>query len=159
VPVSAERRAEYDAYLRSPAWRTRRLVALESAGSRCQVCNGSGRLCVHHRTYERFGYEDPGDLTVLCARCHDLFHRHGHLAKGPPAKAMPVKREVKRHRQERVDRILAVFDVGEVLPTDEIARRAKLADGPAGTTLAHMRSLNLVERPLRGGPWRRLDNT
>lgn len=29
---------------------------------------------VHHRTYERLGKERLGDLTVLCRKCHGLFH-------------------------------------------------------------------------------------
>jgi 5-methylcytosine-specific restriction endonuclease McrA len=64
----------YDEYLVSPEWRARRLAALERAGDRCQLCNRDGHLHVHHRTYDRVGHEDPGDLTVLCDECHAWFH-------------------------------------------------------------------------------------
>lgn len=65
----------YQAYLKTIAWKERRTAALRRAGYRCQVCNGSDRLEVHHRTYERIGQEDPADLTVLCHECHELFSR------------------------------------------------------------------------------------
>lgn len=79
--LAALRAMPYAEYLRSPEWRERRQVALEAAGHRCQVCNAPGPLDVHHRTYERLGAEDAGDLFVLCRTCHDLFHRNGRLAR------------------------------------------------------------------------------
>ena len=69
--TSEEYRTEY---LQSDHWRKVREAALNRAGHRCQVCNGTHILDVHHRTYERLGREEPGDLTVLCRRCHGLFH-------------------------------------------------------------------------------------
>jgi len=73
---------DYVAYLRSPEWAARKAAALRRADDRCQVCYADrwfSRLEVHHRTYERIGHEAPADLTVLCAHCHDLFHRHRKL--------------------------------------------------------------------------------
>lgn len=54
-------------------------MAIRKAGERCQLCNRGGELHVHHRTYERFGAEMEDDLTVLCAGCHDLYHRAGRI--------------------------------------------------------------------------------
>lgn len=68
------REEEYRAYLLSPEWKARREEALERAGHRCQICYSAGDLEVHHRTYQRFGHEAPGDLTVLCTACHALYH-------------------------------------------------------------------------------------
>lgn len=66
---------EYSAYLQSPRWKSLRRAALKRAENRCQVCNSDLLLQVHHRKYpEELGLEDPMDLTVLCRRCHDLFH-------------------------------------------------------------------------------------
>lgn len=76
-PTQSQRSAEYEAYLRSPQWQDLRIEALRRAGHRCQVCNRSKRLDVHHRTYERFGNELLDDLTVLCRDCHELFHGSG----------------------------------------------------------------------------------
>ena len=64
----------YKTYLKTPAWRVRRLGALERCHHRCQLCDDPGRLQVHHRTYENRGWERPHDLTVLCSSDHKRFH-------------------------------------------------------------------------------------
>lgn len=75
------RKMPYAAYLRTNHWRMARMRALNNSGHRCQVCNSSRGLDVHHRTYERRGSEWDGDLLVLCRDCHGTFHRTGKLAK------------------------------------------------------------------------------
>lgn len=75
--VAELRSMAYKDYLQTPEWRTKRTEMLDRAEHRCQLCNRAGRLEVHHRTYERRGSELEGDLFVLCANCHDQFHRHG----------------------------------------------------------------------------------
>lgn len=67
--------------LDSPFWQAVRAGAIEFAGERCSFCNAEGNLVVHHRTYERFGREDPSDVTVLCRECHDVLHEHVLLKK------------------------------------------------------------------------------
>lgn len=64
----------YGEYLKTCHWQNQRDAARERAGGRCQLCNQAENLHVHHRTYERRGCEDPGDLIVLCAACHGKFH-------------------------------------------------------------------------------------
>ncbi len=72
----------YREYLQTPEWQERRKRAMKRAGFRCQVCNAYGvRLNVHHRTYERRGYEHDRDLIVLCEGCHQIFHDNGSLAE------------------------------------------------------------------------------
>ena len=83
--ILAERVAElaampYPDYLLTPEWQERRGVMLKLAGYRCRVCNADKLLHVHHRTYERRGNEQPGDLIVLCDGCHKLFHDNRKLA-------------------------------------------------------------------------------
>jgi hypothetical protein len=41
---------------------------------RCDFEMADRLLNVHHRTYERRGYELPEDLTVLCVACHTAVH-------------------------------------------------------------------------------------
>lgn len=68
---------DYDAYLRSAAWRRRADRAKRRAGWRCQLCNTpawESVLDAHHRTYDRLGLELPDDLIVLCRRCHRRHH-------------------------------------------------------------------------------------
>jgi hypothetical protein len=73
----------YRLYLQTPEWQERRKAALKRAGFRCQVCNRSRMLHVHHRTYERRGCELARDLIVLCDECHALYHRKGLIADAP----------------------------------------------------------------------------
>lgn len=66
----------YTDYLQSPHWRETRKKALDRAGNKCLVCNAEQLLQVHHRTYERRGFEDQNDLAVMCAKCHQIFHEN-----------------------------------------------------------------------------------
>jgi len=78
----AELRAlPYLDYLKTQEWCARRAVKLKIAEYRCQLCNESEGLQVHHRTYERLGCEKMGDLLVLCKACHQLFHERRQLVK------------------------------------------------------------------------------
>ena len=75
----------YQTYIHSEEWREKSDAAKERADYRCQVCNtpdSMAQLETHHRTYERLGYEDDGDLIVLCDECHDLFERNKKIQKG-----------------------------------------------------------------------------
>lgn len=64
----------YKEYLLSEHWLETRNRKLKQARFQCQLCNAPWPLQVHHRTYERRGCEDMGDLTVLCRPCHAKFH-------------------------------------------------------------------------------------
>lgn len=68
----------YADYLQTPEWRWRREIHLEACGHRCQLCNSEQKpLHVHHRTYLNRGRERFYDLVVLCAPCHESFHKSG----------------------------------------------------------------------------------
>jgi hypothetical protein len=73
--IAGNRRPNYYAYIKSPAWKRKADAAKKRAGYRCQVCNGENRLEAHHRTYDNLGHEKPEDITVLCHKCHELFSR------------------------------------------------------------------------------------
>ena len=64
----------YEDYLKTPHWYQTREDALRTARRRCQLCNSTRYLEVHHRTYERRGHELPEDLIVLCKNCHAKHH-------------------------------------------------------------------------------------
>lgn len=64
----------YKEYLQTDHWLSLRYQTLKIAGFRCQLCNKSGSLQVHHRTYERRGSEEVSDLISLCPDCHAKFH-------------------------------------------------------------------------------------
>lgn len=82
-PKSIRRRAVYDAYLASHAWRDRRkawyAAWLTQRGTApvCLVCDREWGLRnghLHHLTYMRIGDEDDRDLVPLCARHHRRLH-------------------------------------------------------------------------------------
>ena len=80
---------DYQRYMKSKEWKAKREWALERAGSRCQLCNSTAQPNVHHRTYKNLGHEKPGDLIVLCADCHERFHK-----RLPEVPLPPVRRVV-----------------------------------------------------------------
>jgi 5-methylcytosine-specific restriction endonuclease McrA len=87
-----EEQFHYGDYLRSERWADLRDWALGAAEGRCQVCNSTEGLNVHHRTYDRLGEKgEINDLTVLCRDCHQGFHLL--LAKKRPA-AFPQEHQV-----------------------------------------------------------------
>jgi len=85
--ASEKRRQElhtmpYRDYMQTPEWEARRKRIMRRDNYRCQVCNVRGvRLNVHHKTYERRGYEDDKDLITLCESCHTIFYEQGKLAR------------------------------------------------------------------------------
>ena len=80
--IAELRSLPYREYLQSPEWKERAVLARQRAGYRCQVCNAANvQLNVHHRTYERLGNEEDGDLTVLCQPCHQIFHENSKVVK------------------------------------------------------------------------------
>jgi hypothetical protein len=64
----------YSQYLQTDHWKNIAYQAKRKAGFRCQMCNSSGLLNAHHRTYERRGEEWLTDITVVCEACHEHFH-------------------------------------------------------------------------------------
>lgn len=70
-------RAEYRAYIASPAWRrTRERYWASNMPTACYVCDAPRRpgMHLHHRTYKNLGAERLMDLVPLCPSCHDEVH-------------------------------------------------------------------------------------
>ncbi|MEC4817504.1 MAG: hypothetical protein SAK29_30175 [Scytonema sp. PMC 1069.18] len=67
----------YHDFLQTEYWQLVRKAALHNADYRCEMCNSSKNLQVHHRSYEHRGYEfrHLEDLTVVCRSCHAFHHR------------------------------------------------------------------------------------
>lgn len=62
----------YRRYLNSEKWEEKRNQVLLRAKYRCERCGIEGDLDVHHKTYERLGDEDLGDLKAVCRNCHEI---------------------------------------------------------------------------------------
>jgi 5-methylcytosine-specific restriction endonuclease McrA len=56
---------------RSERYRELRSQALAAAGHRCERCNGSGQLELHHKHYATLGFETLKDIEMLCRSCHE----------------------------------------------------------------------------------------
>jgi hypothetical protein len=70
---------DYQAYLRSPAWRSLRAKVIVRARGICERCYRWPVVNIHHLTYRRLGSERPEDLLGVCTKCHDEIHRgEGH---------------------------------------------------------------------------------
>lgn len=65
---------QYNQYLRTPAWRSRRALVLQRAGGWCEGCRKSEATQVHHLTYEHVCNEFLWELVAICDECHERVH-------------------------------------------------------------------------------------
>ena len=65
---------KYADYILSKEWASLRRRCKEADRHACRVCGTKNELDVHHKTYERLGHEELGDLITLCRRCHRDHH-------------------------------------------------------------------------------------
>jgi 5-methylcytosine-specific restriction endonuclease McrA len=72
---SRQRKQKYYIYLQSPQWNIIRNQILDRDKHRCQVCDKTNELHVHHMHYKNIFHEQLGDLITLCERCHGVAHR------------------------------------------------------------------------------------
>jgi hypothetical protein len=65
-------RKRYKRHIGSKAWRLTKQRLLFERGARCERCGRVPPLNLHHKTYERFGYERDVDLELVCVDCHPV---------------------------------------------------------------------------------------
>jgi 5-methylcytosine-specific restriction endonuclease McrA len=65
---------EYDAYIASPDWASKREQRLKIDNYICSDCGNVEKLQVHHKTYIRLKHELMDDLITLCDGCHTKRH-------------------------------------------------------------------------------------
>lgn len=71
----------YEQYLLTDHWKHLRRTKLEAVGYKCERCESTFYLQVHHRRYEQGWFNTtPADLEVLCFYCHKK--EHGKLRPG-----------------------------------------------------------------------------
>lgn len=63
----------YIGYLQSSMWKRQRELILRDRNYKCERCQEVA-IIIHHKTYERVGYELPEDLMAVCLNCHDKEH-------------------------------------------------------------------------------------
>lgn len=74
VPIGSFILNSYDEYLSYTHWNTIRMLKLEEADFKCQLCGNEDKLNVHHNNYDNLFMEAKSDLIVLCESCHKKFH-------------------------------------------------------------------------------------
>jgi hypothetical protein len=68
---------EYAKYLKSPIWENTKNKFYKSKynKNKCYICEKKDvSLDLHHKTYERVGYERLTDLVQVCRSCHKNIH-------------------------------------------------------------------------------------
>ena len=55
-------------------WHLLRAVICSLRGYKCEACDSTCNLNLHHKTYENFGNESIDELELLCASCHRKRH-------------------------------------------------------------------------------------
>ena len=66
--------ADYDPYLKSPAWAKRRSLVLKRTGGVCEGCGTRPSTQVHHLSYKHVGAEFLFELVGVCDECHERLH-------------------------------------------------------------------------------------
>lgn len=96
--------ADYESFLASPEWQDIRDKVVARAAGRCQICNSSKKIQVHHRSYHNaWGEEDLSDLIAMCSSCHFIFHASSKVksSKKKPADIpaiLPAKGKVRNYK-------------------------------------------------------------
>lgn len=142
-------RMTYQQFLRTAYWFAVASKRKSDLGMRCQVCNESGQLNVHHRTYDTHGAEhlNLNDLCVLCEFCHGLFH--GHLPAAPHRfRASHVERVKKRTVIPHTEADLAIPESETITLTKELIDACR-ANG--SFTNATMRAFGLTKATIQKG--------
>lgn len=65
---------KYNAYLNSPAWKSKRQLVLKRDNYLCQCCLNAYATQVHHKSYQFVdlkGNEPAFDLVAICVPCHE----------------------------------------------------------------------------------------
>jgi hypothetical protein len=70
VTGSTEWRIRYERRIKSVAWKNMRRDVMRLRGAKCERCERTIDLALHHKTYERLGRELLSDLELLCSNCH-----------------------------------------------------------------------------------------
>jgi hypothetical protein len=76
--------ADYNCYLKSPAWRERSQAVLRRAGGTCEGCLKRRAVQVHHLSYAHVCDEFLWELRAVCLECHERWH-----AAPPTQKSRP----------------------------------------------------------------------
>lgn len=66
---------DYNLYLMSQEWDTKRTLVLHRARFLCEVCHRREAAHVHHLSYFHVFNEPLADLQAVCLPCHERIHQ------------------------------------------------------------------------------------
>lgn len=113
------RTAEYERHIRSAQWRNTREYMFKLRGKKCERCDSTTDLELHHKTYERFGRELPRDLEILCKLHHAAADR-----EREETLAQEFEELCENSRYENAKHTFLTKVYGEFYyPTEEMERR------------------------------------
>jgi len=64
----------YQLYIKCRDWRRKCRRFKAAVGNKCEICESTVSVQVHHRHYRTLGRETQADVKVLCGDCHRLEH-------------------------------------------------------------------------------------
>ena len=70
----SDHKKKYLAYINSKEWLDIRIEIHHIRGGKCERCESTYNLQVHHITYKNLFNEEPSDLELLCSGCHIAEH-------------------------------------------------------------------------------------
>lgn len=79
VPPRRWEPGQYEAYVQSPEWESRKARYFQTHPRRCRICRReprSGQLDLHHLSYDNLGNEPNSDLVALCQFHHSEVHEY-----------------------------------------------------------------------------------
>lgn len=91
----------YKDYLKSKHWKNKKKEYYDNYERKCNHCGSKNILHLHHKTYERVGYELLTDLVCLCSDCHAKEHRR---LKNNPKKIKQKKKKFKGKNKKKIKR-------------------------------------------------------
>jgi 5-methylcytosine-specific restriction endonuclease McrA len=109
---------EYKEYLESSEWAQIKVDLYISRGKKCELCESTKNIAIHHRTYDRIFNEEPSDLIILCGRCHFKIHKK-EIIKKKKRKLHPKKPKLSPQEQSKRDK--AIFYSNK----EQAAKKAK----------------------------------
>jgi len=65
---------DYNVYLRSKKWAKKKKHIIKTYGGKCEICDSTKELQIHHNTYKNRGMELDDELLILCKDCHNTYH-------------------------------------------------------------------------------------
>ena len=96
---------EYKNYLLSSEWLNLKIDIFAKRGRKCERCNRTHKLSIHHLTYDNIFNENPDDLIILCEKCHMKEHNIIKFKKGKPVKQLSLAQKVQLKKQKRLRKL------------------------------------------------------